>query len=84
VAQRACLPQYEAAFRDNAIDAEVLPKLTVDDLKELGVAIVGHRRKIISAIEELLRRSNPGAASHGAETGRPRHRGPWIASLRSQ
>jgi hypothetical protein len=31
----------------------VLPKLTVDDLKDLGVAVVGHRRKIMSAIEEL-------------------------------
>ena len=43
---------YEAAFRDNAIDVAVLPKLTPDDLKELGVVVVGHRRKIISAIEE--------------------------------
>lgn len=33
--------QYEAAFRDNAIDGEVLPNLTADDLKDLGVAIVG-------------------------------------------
>jgi class 3 adenylate cyclase len=47
------LGQYEAAFRDNEIDGEVLPKLTVEDLRDLGVAIVGHRRKIISAIEEL-------------------------------
>ena len=47
------LGQYEAAFRDNEIDGAVLPKLTLDDLKDLGVAIVGHRRKIISAIEEL-------------------------------
>ena len=47
------LGQYEAAFRDNEVDGEVLPKLTVDDLKDLGVAIVGHRRKIMSAIEQL-------------------------------
>jgi hypothetical protein len=46
------LGQYEVTFRDNEIDSAVLPKLTVDDLKDLGVA-VGHRRKIISAIEEL-------------------------------
>jgi SAM domain (Sterile alpha motif) len=32
------LGQYEAAFRDNEIDGAVLPKLTVDDLKDLGVA----------------------------------------------
>ena len=47
------LGQYEAAFRDNEIDVEVLPKLTVEDLKDLGVAVVGHRRKIMSAIEAL-------------------------------
>ena len=47
------LGQYEAAFRDNDIDGAVLPKLTVDDLKDLGVASVGHRRKIMSAIEKL-------------------------------
>ena len=47
------LGQYEATFRDNEIDGEVLPRLTVDDLKDLGVAVVGHRRKIMSAIEEL-------------------------------
>ena len=45
--------QYEATFRNNEIDGEVLPNLTIDDLKDLGVAVVGHRRKIMSAIEEL-------------------------------
>jgi class 3 adenylate cyclase/tetratricopeptide (TPR) repeat protein len=47
------LGQYEAAFHNNAIDEEVLPKLTADDLKDIGVAIVGHRRKMLSAIAEL-------------------------------
>jgi class 3 adenylate cyclase len=47
------LEQYEAAFRENEIDSEVLPKLTAEDLKDIGVAIVGHRRKILSAIAEL-------------------------------
>ena len=47
------LAQYEAAFRDNDVDEAVLPKLTVDDLKDLGVASVGHRRKILIAIEAL-------------------------------
>jgi class 3 adenylate cyclase len=53
------LGQYEAAFRDNEIDGAMLPKLTVDDLKDLGVAAVGHRRKILSAIEE----PNPSSAA---------------------
>ena len=47
------LSEYEPAFRDNQIDSEVLPKLTRDDLKELGVAAVGDRRKLLSAIAEL-------------------------------
>jgi hypothetical protein len=34
------LEQYEAAFRENAVDAEVLPTLTVDDLKDLGITLV--------------------------------------------
>src|SRR5208282_1251245 len=55
------LGQYEATFRDNEIDSAVLPKLTVDDLKDLGVEVVGHRRKIMSAIEELNAASLAGA-----------------------
>jgi class 3 adenylate cyclase/predicted ATPase len=49
------LNHYEAAFRENSIDLEVLGKLTSDDLKELGVASVGHRRRMLAAIEELSR-----------------------------
>src|SRR5262249_62370264 len=44
------LGKYEAAFRENEIDETVLPSLTAEDLKDLGVSIVGHRRKILDAI----------------------------------
>ena len=44
------LDQYEVAFRDNAIDEKVLPSLTAEDLKDLGVGIVGHRRTLLNAI----------------------------------
>ena len=47
------LGKYEAAFRDNAIDEQVLPHLTAEDLKEIGVATVGDRRKLLAAIAEL-------------------------------
>src|SRR5712672_2135708 len=47
------LGQYEAAFRENAIDDTVLPSLTAEDLKDLGVGIVGHRRKLLDAIADL-------------------------------
>ena len=47
------LGSYAQAFRDNHIDAEDLPSLTTDDLKEIGVASVGHRRRLLSAISSL-------------------------------
>ncbi len=47
------LEQYEPAFRDNEIDWEVLPKLTSEDLKEIGVVAIGHRRKLLEAIAAL-------------------------------
>src|SRR5947208_15310607 len=47
------LEQYEPAFRDNDIDAEVLPELTPDDLISIGVTSVGHRRRLLAAIAAL-------------------------------
>src|SRR3984957_17163126 len=47
------LDQYEAAFRENGVSAEDLRHLTADDLKELGVAGVGHRRRLLVAIAAL-------------------------------
>src|SRR5712692_6235090 len=47
------LERYEAAFRENEIDETVLPSLTAEDLKDLGVGIVGHRRKLLDAITAL-------------------------------
>jgi predicted ATPase/class 3 adenylate cyclase len=44
------LGQYEDRFRDNKIDAEILPHLTADDLREIGVTAVGDRRKLLAAI----------------------------------
>src|ERR1700758_2909952 len=47
------LDQYEAAFRENKIDDTVLPSLTAEDLKDLGVGFVGDRRKLLDAIAAL-------------------------------
>src|SRR6476659_2020528 len=47
------LGKYEAAFRENEIDETVLPNLTAEDLKELGVTALGHRRKLLDAIAAL-------------------------------
>ena len=46
------LEQYEAAFRENAIDVSVLPDLTDQDLEKLGV-LLGHCRKLLRAIANL-------------------------------
>src|ERR1700739_377741 len=47
------LERYEAEFRDNEIDERVLPNLTQEDLKEIGVGPVGHRRMLLEAIAAL-------------------------------
>src|SRR5215472_2565016 len=47
------LERYEDAFRDNDVDAAVLPQLTADDLVNIGVASVGHCRKLLAAIAAL-------------------------------
>ena len=58
------LGKYEATFRENEIDETVLPNLTAEDLKDLGVGIVGHRRKILAllsacALRRARRRRQP-------------------------
>jgi len=47
------LGRYEAAFRENDIDETVLPSLTHENLKELGIASLGHRVKLLDAITVL-------------------------------
>jgi hypothetical protein len=47
------LGKYEAIFRENDIDEAVLPSLTHENLKELGVASFGHRVKLLDAIGAL-------------------------------
>jgi class 3 adenylate cyclase len=56
------LERYEAAFRNNDVDAAVLPELTADDLVSIGVISVGHRRKLLAAIA-VLGNETPAAAT---------------------
>jgi len=44
------LQQYESVFCDKDIDGAVLPSLTAEDLKDLGITSVGHRRRLLGAI----------------------------------
>ena len=52
------LEKYEAAFRENEIDETVLSGLTAEDLKDLGVSIVGHRRKLLDAIAAFQKQTS--------------------------
>ena len=66
------LERYAAAFAENDIDGDVLPELTADDLIGLGVASIGHRRRLLAAMA-ALRPDAPqpvaGAASAAALSG---------------
>jgi class 3 adenylate cyclase/tetratricopeptide (TPR) repeat protein len=53
------LERYEAVFRDNEIDWQVLPSLTAEDLKEIGITAVGHRRRLIEEIAALRIEAEP-------------------------
>ena len=62
------LEQYEAVFRDNAISERVLPSVTAEDLKDLGIVIVGHRRMLLDAIAALRIDTDAKTASPAAAT----------------
>ena len=63
------LAQYAAAFRENDITEALLPKLTGEDLKDLGVATVGHRRMLLDAIAALTADSKAPDAAAGPTPG---------------
>src|SRR3954452_15153617 len=53
------LGQYEQACGDNDIDAGLLPTLTADDLREIGVVSLGHRKRLLAAIVALAPPAGP-------------------------
>jgi class 3 adenylate cyclase/predicted ATPase len=59
------LERYEPAFRANEIDESVLRRLTAEDLADLGVTLVGHRRRLLDAIAALGAQSPPPRAGEG-------------------
>jgi class 3 adenylate cyclase len=62
------LERYEAVFRENEISERVLPSLTAEDLKELGVTALGHRRILLDAIAALRNDASGKAPSVDAGT----------------
>jgi hypothetical protein len=55
------LERYAPTFADNDIDVSVLPHLTDADLEKIGVSL-GHRRKMLAAIAELVGAMPPQSA----------------------
>jgi class 3 adenylate cyclase len=74
------LGQYEPAFRENGIDAELLPKLTAEDLRDLGVVRVGDRRRLLDAVAGL--RDGAGPTLLGAQPLTPNLEARWDAERR--
>jgi hypothetical protein len=63
------LERYEQAFRENDIAAEVLKRLTAEDLVAIGVTSVGHRRMLLDAITGLASTPRPAEAALGPREG---------------
>src|SRR5215471_3825393 len=59
------LSQYATAFADSQIEFSLLVELTDDDLKEPGIIVLGHRRKVTRAINELRAKAGQQEASPG-------------------
>lgn len=65
------LERYAQAFEDNDIDPDLLPELTAEDLKDIGVASLGHRKRILAAIAEQSRRAAAMPAPGATDAARP-------------
>jgi hypothetical protein len=72
------LEEYESTFRANEIDVRILASLTAEDLKDLGVTLVGHRRRLLDAIAAL------GAGATAAVTAEIRDRPVRVDAERRQ
>ena len=70
------LGAYEQAFRDNDVDADILPTLTADDLRELGVASLGHRQAAAQGDRGPARRRRGPAGVRRAFRAAPRRPDP--------
>ena len=62
--QGLSLSQYSPLFSSNQIDGSALPSLSAADLQSIGIDALGHRKKILKAIEQL--RASPSSSSPAA------------------
>jgi class 3 adenylate cyclase/predicted ATPase len=66
------LSEYANRFAENGIDTSVLPDLTDQDLKDIGV-LLGHRRKMLRAISELTTVGTPAPPREAAPEPQQEH-----------
>ena len=67
------LGAYAQAFKDNDVDQSVLASLTADDLRDIGVTSVGHRRRILDAAAKLGTAPPMASATTAAPVAERRH-----------
>ncbi len=65
------MSEYAQRFAENGIDVSVLPHLTDQDLKDIGVSL-GHRRKMLRGHRESFRRASGSAATCAARSQSPK------------
>jgi class 3 adenylate cyclase len=75
------LGQYAVPFAGQHIDGALLASLTDADLKEIGVASLGHRKRLLRAIEEIAGGTSPPAGGARADDGERRHVSVLFADL---
>ncbi|WP_200339140.1 adenylate/guanylate cyclase domain-containing protein [Rhodovibrio sodomensis] len=66
------LEVYADTFEEQAIDRALLPDLTAQDLKDLGVGALGHRKRLLAAIAQLG--AEPGVVAGGLDNAEPSRR----------
>src|SRR5688572_6024700 len=57
------LAEYADAFATNGVDSTILLELSNDDLKDLGVARLADRKRLLKAIESLSGQAAPAEAA---------------------
>ena len=75
------LGKYEETFRANAIDAALLPRLTEDRLKDIGVSALGDRLQLLDAIAALVG-AKPSADAPPSPSRFPAPKGPAVSAER--
>jgi len=65
------LEQYTAVFEENGIEVDILPELEESDLPDLGIKLLGHRKKLMKAIRLQGPSSKEVAASSPAKPAAP-------------